>query len=143
MMRRGIAADLKRFFATPDGEMGTALVGFALTLPALMTFFYGIVEFSRVLFTQGILFLAAEEATRFAVVNYDATEAQIQKVAEDSFIMIDAGKISSFNVSSTLDAADQTKDVSVEITYAFEPIMPILWTSISLVGHSRGFIMLE
>ena len=108
-----------------------------------MTFFYGIVEFSRVLFTQGILFLAAEEATRFAVVNYDATVAQIRDVAEDSFIMIDAGKISSFNVSSTLDTADQTKDVTVEITYAFEPIMPILWTSISLVGHSRGFITLE
>ena len=142
-MRRRIAADLPRFFAAPDGERGNALVGFALILPALMTFFYGIVEFSRVLFTQGILFLAAEEATRFAVVNYDATEAQIQKVAEDSFIMIDAGKISSFNVSSTLDAADRTKDVTVEITYAFEPILPIPWTSISLVGHSRGFIVLE
>ncbi len=142
-MRHRIAADLKRFFATPDGERGNALVGFALILPALMSFFYGIVEFSRVLFTQGILLLAAEEATRFAVVNYNATEAQIRDVAEGSFIMIDAGKIASFNVSSTLDAADQTKDVSVEITYAFEPIMPILWTSISLVGHSRGFIMNE
>ena len=95
------------------------------------------------LFTQGILLLAAEEATRFAVVNYNATEAQIQEVAEGNFIMIDAGQIASFNVSSTLDAADQTRDVSVEITYAFEPIMPILWTSISLVAHSRGFIMLE
>ncbi len=142
-MRRRIAADLSRIFATPDGERGIAMVEFALILPALMTFFYGIVEFSRVLFTQGILLLAAEEATRFAVVNYNATEAQIQKIAEDSFIMIDAGKISSFNVSSTLDATDQTKDVTVEITYAFEPIMPILWTSISLVGHSRGFIVLE
>ncbi len=71
------------------------------------------------------------------------TEAQIQEVAEYSFIMIDAGKISSFNVSSTLDATDQTKDVTVEITYAFEPIMPILWTGIGLVGHSRGFIVLE
>ncbi len=142
-MRRRIAADLKRFFATPDGERGNALVGFALILPALMTFFYGIVEFSRVLFTQGILLLAAEEATRFAVVNYNATEAQIQAVAEDSFIMIDAGKISSFNVSSTFDATDQTKNVNVEITYAFEPIMPILWTSISLIGHSRGFIVIE
>ncbi len=142
-MRRRIVADLKRIFARPDGERGNALVGFALILPALMTLFYGIVEFSRVLFTQGILLLAAEEATRFAVVNYNATEAQIQEVAEDRFIMIDAGKISSFNVSSTLDATDQTKDVTVEITYAFEPIMPILWTSISLVGHSRGFIVLE
>ena len=108
-----------------------------------MTSFYGIVEFGRVLFSQGNLLLAAEEATRFAVVSYNAIEAQIQEVAEDSFIMIDAGKISSFNVSSTHDATDQTEDVTVKITYAFEAIMPILWTSISLVGHSRGFIVLE
>jgi len=109
----------------------------------LTTFVYGIIEFSRVLFTQGILLMAAEEATRFAAVNYDATVTQIREVAEGSFIMIDAGRISNFNVLSTLDATDQTKDVTVEITYAFQPLMPIIWGSISLVGHSRGFIVLE
>jgi Flp pilus assembly protein TadG len=135
-------ACLTRFLAGPDSQTGGTLVEFALVLPTLILFLYGVIEFGRVLFTQGVLYLATEEATRFAAVNYTATEAQIQEAAESRFVLIDPAKITNFNVTSTLNAADQTKLVTVEITYAFEPLVPIGWSSIPLFGHSRGFLVL-
>jgi hypothetical protein len=53
--------------------------------------------------------------------------------------LIDPDGITSFDVLSDLDESDQTKLVTVEIAYAFQPILPIAWGSFSLIGHSRGF----
>ena len=116
-------------------------VEFALISPVFVAFLYGIVEFGRVLFTLGVLYFAAEEATRYSVVNYNATTTQIREVAESKFLMIDPAKITNFSVTSTLNATDQTKLVTIEITYAFEPWVPIGWSVITLTGNSRSFII--
>ena len=127
----------------PRARDGATALEFALVLPSMLLAVYGILEIGRLLFVYGMLFIAAEEATRFATVNYDATVADIQTVANDSLVLVEPASITNFDVQSNLDPNDQTKLVSVEITYAYETLMPMPWGTITLLGSSRGFIIDE
>ena len=134
---------LRRLFAGGGDSQGTALIEFGLLFPGFILVTYGVIEFARVLFIQAILFYSAEEATRYAAVNYDATAQNVRDVVESKFILIDPDNITNFNIIADINPVDQTKLVTVEITYTFEPILPIGWTSITLFGHSRGFIVID
>jgi Flp pilus assembly protein TadG len=120
-------------------EAGSQVVELALTLPVLLAVFCGVIECGRILFTHGALNFAAQEATRYATVNYDASKLDIETIAKSRLIVIDPSKITGFTVSSELDPLDQTKLVTVEIAYAFQPMLPIGLSSFRLTGHSRGF----
>ncbi len=132
---------IRRLLSDRHGSEGATAVEFALITPIFLLFLYGLLEFGRVLFTMAVLFFAAEEASRYSVVNYTATTTEIRQVAESKFLMIDAAKISKFEVTSVLNVVDQTKLVTIDIVYAFEPLVPLIWTTINLSGHSRGFIV--
>jgi Flp pilus assembly protein TadG len=120
---------------------GSQVVELALTLPVLLTLIYGVMECGRVMFTHAALNFAAEEATRYATVNYDASISDIKNIANDRLIVIDPAGITHIDVTSELDTDDQTRLVNVKIAYAFQPILPIAWGSFSLTGHSRGFLI--
>ena len=136
ILRRRITTLLRSFRAH---EAGSQAIELALTLPVFLVLFFGVIECGRLLFTYAALNFAAEEATRRATVDYDASIEAIEKFARDRLILIDPSKISEFDVSSVLDPVDQTKLVSVEITYAFQPILPIGVGPFTMTGHSRGF----
>lgn len=120
-------------------QFGSQAVELALTLPVLLILIYGVMECGRVVFAHAALNFAAEEATRYASVNFTASDEDIEMIAMGRLILIDPGGITSFGVVSELDPVDQTRLVTVEIGYSFQPILPIAWGSFSLIGHSRGF----
>lgn len=130
-----------RLLSDRHGAEGATAVEFALITPIFLIFVYGLLEFGRVLFAMAVLFFAAEEASRYSVVNYTATTSEIRQVAESKFLMIDVNKITKFEVTSVLNPVDQTKLVTIDIVYAFEPLVPLIWSTINLSGHSRGFIV--
>lgn len=138
LFRRG-----RSFVFGPAGEEGAAAVEFAFAVPTVLAALYGIIEFGRVLFVQGFLIFAAEEASRFATVNYDATVEEIEAEAVDRLMLIGPGNIAAFNVQSTLNPIDQTKLVSVEIKYDYTPFFPMPWKGMTLSGSSSGFIVDE
>ena len=150
MITRRIAAALRRMpglariaglFAGEGNDRGAAAVEFAFIAPAFTFTIYGVIEFFRAAFTMAILFFAAEEATRYATVHYGATPTAIQQVAQDNLLLLQPSQISKFEVTSVLDAVDQTKHVTVVIEYAFSPMLPLPWNTITLSGQSRGFIV--
>lgn len=124
-------------------EAGSQAVELALTLPVLLALFFGVIECGRLLFTYAALNFAAEEATRYAMVNYDPTKPAIENIekievfAKNRLIVIDPSKISDFDV--VLKPADPTMLVSVEIVYTFQPVLPIGLGPFTMTGHSRGF----
>lgn len=124
-----------------DNDRGSAAVEFAFLLPAFTFTIYGVIEFFRAAFTMAVLFFAAEEATRYATVRFDATTETIKQVAEDNLLLMDPDRISKFEVTSTLDPTDETKNVTVDIEYSFSPMLPVAWKTLTLSGHSRGFIV--
>jgi Flp pilus assembly protein TadG len=64
--RKVLATRIRRLLAK---ENGSAVIEFAILAPPLVLFLFGMIEFSRYAYTQSALNFAAEEATRFAVVN--------------------------------------------------------------------------
>jgi Flp pilus assembly protein TadG len=57
---------LRRFRSS---ERGSSAVEFALVAPALVTMLFGIFEFGRALWTQGLIDYAVEQASRCASIN--------------------------------------------------------------------------
>lgn len=134
-------APLSALFRGPRSASGATAVDFAFAGSALLILLLGTIEFGRLLFTQGALNYAAEEATRYAIVNYDESTESVRAVAEGKFILINPGRITSFNVTAPIDEDDQTKLVTVEINYQFEFLVPLIGkTPIQMSAASRGFL---
>jgi len=123
---------------------GTTSIEFAFAVPVMVMVTYGIMEVARLLYTQGVLIYAAEEATRYATVHYEESVSQIQSVAESHFVMIDPARISLFSVTAPVDPDDQTKLVTVQINYSFKLLVPFTdHPLVTLSASSRGFLTEE
>ncbi len=139
-----LADHVRAPFRGPRADSGATAVEFALIVPMFFALLFGVLEFGRLIFTQGVLFYATEEATRYAIVNYQDSPAVVQSVAESKFILISPGKITSFSVTAPVDPEDQTKLVTVEIGYQFEFLFPFVGDGpITMTASTRGFLSEE
>ena len=123
-LKQLVVANLIRGRESVSG--GTA-IEFAFAAPVLFMFLFGIIEFGRALFTQGVMQYALYEASRYAAVHYSDPTSTIKDVATGKFILIDPSNISSFTVTA-VDNGDDTKLVTLEIDYVFRFIVPLVST---------------
>ncbi len=135
---------LARFTKDEDGAMA---VEFALVLPIYLMVITMIIEFSLLTYAQAVVFYSAEQATRFAVVNFNATVEDIQLEARANLLGVDTSNLTAIVVTAPTDVSDNTKLVSVTVQYKYTPILPIskLFNldndgTINLAGNSSGFI---
>ncbi|MCJ9428596.1 TadE/TadG family type IV pilus assembly protein [Kordiimonas marina] len=140
----------RRFRGFRRAERGVAAVEFALTLPIYLGAVIFLAEVARIAFTQGVIIHAAEEATRYALVHYNATVQDVQNEARSNLIGLDPNNLNAIVVTAPEDPTDQTKLVTVEVQYTYTPILPINLflpgadtNGIRLTGESRGFITQE
>lgn len=131
-------------------ESGASAVEFALTFPVYIATIMFFVEMCRLAYTQGVIIHAAEEATRYALVHYDATTEEVQDKARAALIGLTHEHLTAILVTAPVDPADQTKLVTVQVRYNYTPILPygaLLGgenaNSLSLSGESKGFITEE
>ncbi|NVJ97068.1 MAG: pilus assembly protein [Alphaproteobacteria bacterium] len=131
-------------------EEGVAAVEFALTLPIYLGALIFLIEMARIAYTQGVILHAAEEATRYALVHYDATSDEVQAKAQENLLGLDPDHLTAIIVTAPVDPTDQTKLVTVEVQYEYVPILPLNeimslgdTEGFSLVGESKGFITEE
>jgi Flp pilus assembly protein TadG len=128
---------IRRFFAA---DAASVMVEFAFLAPPLVLFLFGMIEFSRYAYTQSALNFAAEEATRFAVVNGgEVTNDEVLDLARDNLLFLDSG-LAALCILSPTDATTQTSTVSVIISYDYDPIFPLVFGDIALEGRSEGYI---
>lgn len=127
-----------------------AAVEFAFTLPIYLVSIILLVEVARLVYTQSVVLYAAEEATRYALVNYDATSSDIQTVASDKLLGLDPNNLTAIIVTSPVDPDDHTKLVTVEVRYQYVPLLPIDKLiplgdadGYALKGQSKGFLTEE
>ncbi len=98
---------------------------FAIVAPVFFLLVFGLIDISRAAFTKGVMLYAMEEASRWAAVNFPATETDIEAFAMGKFVVIDSANISAFSATIT-DNGDQTKAVTLQMDYTFEFMMPFL-----------------
>ena len=121
---------------------GVTAVEFALIAPVLFGLVIGVIELGRAAYTQGVVSFAAEEATRYAMVNYDVDEDDVRQLAQDCLLAVDPARINTIVVTGPVDPADNTRAISVEVSYNFEFLLPYMPEGIiQLVGRSRGFLI--
>ena len=116
-------------------KKGATAVEIALLAPAVFLMIYGVIETGRALWISNTLQRAAESATRYAVVNSDASDAEITTEAETDATGINAGDL---DVAITHDATGGVNFVTVEVTFDFSVmsgIVPI--DDVTLSGRSR------
>jgi Flp pilus assembly protein TadG len=97
------------------GENGATLVEFALILPILITFLFGIVEFGRLLNIQVMVTSAAREGARFASLGSSATAVTTQVKA--SCPTVDPTKLT---VAVTNAAGASGSAATVRVTYSLD-----------------------
>ena len=145
-LRPASAAGARSVWALPRrlaaDRSGVTAVEFALMAPVLFALLFGTIEFGRVAYTQGVVSFAAEEATRYAVVNYAISEDEVRDVARACLLGINPDRIQAVVVTGPIDPVDNTRAISVQVSYNFEFLLPFLPDGIiSLVGTSRGFLI--
>lgn len=134
-----------------NNERGTAAIEFSFAMPVLLLLLFGMFEFCRVVFTQGILSYSAEQGTRFAMVNFDhdnidadyiaAIKSEIEEKSRDSFILISDENISDFDIEVVTNI-DNTSIVNITIGYNYQMSMPLIPNSdFTLTGKSESFLV--
>ena len=151
-MRVSLITNWRRLIGLRKNTDGATAVEFALTFPFYLGAIMFIMEMGRLAFIQGTVIHAAEEATRFALVNFGATATEIQENARDNLLGLDPANLTAILVTDPVDPTDQTKLITVEVQYEYEPLLPFLaflstdadgQPTIALSGASRGFITEE
>lgn len=141
----------RRFRRKDDGSVATE---FALVLPIYLMVIMMIVELARIVFVQAAVTFAAEEATRYAIVNYNsgedsvAADEAIEAVAADNLLGLPTTQIIKIDATGVDDATGNTRELSVTVIYQYIPILPIHKffggisdTGFEITGQSIGFIM--
>ena len=131
-------------------EEGVAAVELALTFPLYLSMIFLVIEFARIAFTQIVVLHAAEETTRYALVNFNATTLDLQTFAKDALVLIDPDNLSTVVITAPTDDTDQTRMFTVQIQYLYAPVVPIHHflpgasaEGFNISGASRGFITQE
>ena len=157
--RRPLRQALRRLFRGPESESGVTAVEFALAAGIFLSLLLGVIELGRFAFTQSMLFYAAEEGTRWAVVNppppasasqaeQDAYEAQLKDYIKSKVAL--AGLIDGEGVDATIDPnitnnADNTRWVDIQVRYTFNFLMPFFggMGPVVIDADSTGFLAEE
>jgi len=157
--RRPLRPALGRLFRGPESESGVTAVEFALAAGIFLSLLLGVIELGRFAFTQSMLFYAAEEGTRWAVVNppppidasqaeQDAYEAELKDYIKSKVAL--AGLIDGEGVEATIEPditnnADNTRWVDIQVRYTFNFLMPFFggMGPVVIDADSTGFLAEE
>jgi Flp pilus assembly protein TadG len=131
------------------GQEGTELFEFALVLIVLLTLIFGVMDFSRGLYTYHYLSNAAREGTRYAIVRGSAcsgfppSECPVSAEQVEAHVKSNTPGIDpmALNVTTTWTPNNNPgSTVKVEVTYDYKFIFPLLPTTIGMKSSSQMVI---
>lgn len=102
-------------FATGQAEKGQALLEFALSLMILLLFTFGVIDFSRAVYTVNTIQAAAQVGARAGIVDVNTVEPIVQ----EKLVGLDLQKA---YITTTMLS---NGCLEVRITYEFEFITPL------------------
>jgi Flp pilus assembly protein TadG len=99
-------------------EAGQAAVEFALTIVMTLLLIFGIIDFSRAIYTASVIQWAAQQGARTAII--DSSPAVVETAVHDRMAGLDTTQVF-VTVSQPI-----TGIMQVDVTYEFEFIVPIV-----------------
>ena len=114
---------------------GVAAIEMALTFPVLMVFLLGIIEISRILWTDNALQLAVDDTGRYVLANPSATDDQITSHAANQLVSVEASRVT---LAVSRETTGGVNFVTITATIPFEPMTQLVpLGTITLSGRSR------
>lgn len=92
------------------------MVEFALTILLTLTIIFGMIEFSRLVYTVSILQWAAQAGARAAIVDESVEAATLDRMAG----------LDTAQVSITTAGPDADNEYTVSLVYTFEFVVPLI-----------------
>lgn len=115
-------------------QKGVAVIETALTLPLILLFLFGIINYGIMLYNKAVITNASREAARFGVV-YDSVAFDDAKKREvmskvDNYC---ADRLVTFGAGSALTTAvtKTGNELVVNVTYNFKPVVGSLFPAIN------------
>jgi Flp pilus assembly protein TadG len=99
-------------------EAGQAAIEFALTIMMTLLLIFGLIDFSRAIYTASVIQWAAQQGARTAII--DSSQAVVEAAVHDRMAGLDT-TIVFVTVSQPI-----TNVLQVDVTYEFEFIAPIV-----------------
>lgn len=130
---------MKSIKAYIGNREGTAAVEFGLIAIAFVSIILATFETGRFFLAQNAFQYALESATRYALVNTDATEEELEDLIEGIMDDMAAGD-DSLTVSVDLTESGGVDFIEVDGSYLFQAVSPMLpdsWGTITLTANSR------
>lgn len=129
----------KRLGGLARDSGGSVVVEFALIGPVMLTMLFGVMEFGRYTYVQAAVNLAAQETTRYAVVNAaTVTNEDLATYAGAELGGLDENPVV-ICVHTPPDTTETTV-VSITIDYPYDPWFPLPFEGLTVVGSSEGFV---
>jgi Flp pilus assembly protein TadG len=142
--RRGTSDAVRKRAGTMRSQRGAAAAEFALILPLFLLMVVGAIDFGRAFWAKNTLANVAREATRYASVRSVKSKdpATPEKVAGKVFGVTGPLDPETVHVQTTWEPSNSPgATVRVDVSYTFEPILPLLFIeSIELTGSSQKII---
>lgn len=136
---KALSAFLRHLDRFRRDNRASMVVEFAFIGPVMLTMLFGVIEFGRFAFTQSALNYAAEETTRYAIVNGgNVTNDELLTYARTKLLGLD-DTLAVLCLLSPVTTV-QTSTVSITIDYNFDLLVPLPMEGIVLQGSSDGYI---
>jgi Flp pilus assembly protein TadG len=104
-----------------QSEAGQAIIEFALTITLTLMLIFGLIEFSRAIYTASVIQWAAQKGARTAIVD-STTNDEVREAVKARLAGLDPAK-----VEIEIRPDDRSgSDVEVEVRYPFEFIVPLI-----------------
>ena len=108
-------------------RLGATAVEFALVVPVFLAMVLGTIEMSRALWIKATMQYAAEQTTRYFMVNNDKTTAELETYAQARFLELGMSSIvSSVTYTATQDTSTDPDNMTVTLTYSFEALVSFI-----------------
>lgn len=106
----------KRMCSKVQEEHGNQILEFALTAMIMLMLTFGMIDFSRFVYTSSVVRAAAQEGARAGIVDL----ANAETAAKDKMALLDT------DAANVVVSKPDDNTVQVEVSYAFEFITPII-----------------
>lgn len=108
-------------------RLGATAVEFAIVMPIFLAMVLGVVEISRAMWIKATMQYAAEQTTRYFMVNNNKTTAELETYAQARFLELGmASIVASVTYTATQDTSTDPDNMTITLTYSFEALVSFI-----------------
>lgn len=108
-------------------RLGATAVEFALVMPVFLAMVLGVIEMSRAMWIKATMQYAAEQTTRYFMVNNDKTTTELETYVQARFLEMGmASIVADVTYTATQDTSTDPDNMTITLTYSFEALVSFI-----------------